>query len=368
MDVIAIYPAFNDSINEMAMVWKKLCKNGIVRCFVVTGKNDVLKKCNSTLFYENAQGLEIHRFNTPLKSNVKAITLLAKKIKPQLIFCAVSYNMPIALMIQKHTNAPIILHTEYFLNMTKILTKRHYLCIKFLLPIVHHIYKKWCFEKTTKILSSDPSDFNRDIKDQGQELRYLPWPHPTNHAYIEYESRDVNSAVYIGSLSKWKGVVNLYEFYAHLLINQPDCHLTIIGPVLDSEAKKAIKLLKQFGEQRVKVKEFCSRSEAIDLIAKAFFIFSPLDSMGWGLIGDAWTVGTPVLSIGEHYDLKDGINCYITPNPNDFVFAVRDLSNNRVLWQKLSKQGLITAQSHSLEVVASKLQNELQYVVDLIND
>lgn len=80
MDVIiAIYPAFDCSINEMAMVWKKLCANGAVRCFVVTGNNDVLKKFNSTLFYENSDGLEIHRLNTPLKSNTTAISLLAKK-------------------------------------------------------------------------------------------------------------------------------------------------------------------------------------------------------------------------------------------------------------------------------------------------
>jgi glycosyltransferase involved in cell wall biosynthesis len=359
MDVIAIYPAFDYSINEMAMVWKKICANGTVRCFVVTGNSDVLKKSNSTLLYEHSDGLEIHRFTKPLESHNTAISLLAKKIKPQLIFCAVSYNMPTALMIQKHTNAPIILHTEYFLDKEKLVNRRHYLGIKFLQSIAHYLYARWCIQKTAKVLCSDPLDFKGESVNEFEKLRYLPWPHPGGRGYTELEQRDVKSSVYIGSLSKWKGVEALHKFYAHLLRHQSDFHLKIIGPALDSEAKEAINSLKKLGNERVEIRESCTRSEALRLIGKSFFIFSPLDSMGWGLIGDAWTVGTPVISIGEHYDLKDGVNCWITPNPDDFLAAIQYLKNNPDLWQKLSTEGIKTAQSHSVEAVASILQDEL---------
>lgn len=276
--------------------------------------------------------------------------------------------MPIALMIQKHTNAPIILHTEYFLNKTQILRRRYYLGIKFLRPIAHHLYTKWCIQKTAKILCSDPLDFKRETAHEFEKLRYLPWPHPGERSYTELEHRDVNFSVYIGSLSKWKGVVALHKFYAHLLMHQPDFHLKIIGPVLDSEAKEAIFLLNKLGNGRVEIRESCTRSEALELIGKSFFIFSPLNSLGWGLIGDAFTVGTAVISVGEHYDLKEGINCYITPNPDDFVAAIQHLKNDRVLWQKLSTEGLKTAQSHTLEAVASILQDELLSLVDTPND
>ncbi|MEY3758730.1 MAG: hypothetical protein RIR39_221 [Pseudomonadota bacterium] len=365
MDVIAIYPAFNYSINEMAMVWKKLCANGAVKCFVVTRNIDSFKQFNSTLFYEPSDGLEIHRFTGSLSSHITDILLLAKEIKPQLIYCAVPGNLPIALKIQKLTNAPIVLHTEYFLE--KMLNKRYYLGIKFLLPIAHHLYTKSCIQKSAKILCSDPLDFKREISHGIEKLRYLPWPHPSELSYTEFEHRDVNSSVYIGSLSEGKGVVALHDFYAHLLIHQPDFHLKIIGPALDAEAKQAIDLLKRLGNARVEIRESCTRSEALELIGKSFFIFSPTNIGGWGLIGDAWTAGTPVISIGEHYDLKGGVNCYIAPKPDDFIAAIQHLKNNRALWQKLSTQGLKTAQAHSLEAVASILEDELLSFVDAPN-
>jgi glycosyltransferase involved in cell wall biosynthesis len=129
-------------------------------------------------------------------------------------------------------------------------------------------------------------------------------------------------------------------------MHQPDFRLKIIGPTFDSEAKQAINSLKKLGNARVEIRESCTRSEALELIGQSFFIFSPVNLWGWGLIGDAWSVGTPVISIGEHYDLKGGVNCYIAPKPDDFIAAIQHLKNNRVLWQKLSTQGLKTAQAH----------------------
>ena len=132
-------------------------------------------------------------------------------------------------------------------------------------------------------------------------------------------------------------------------------------------SKQAINSLKKLGNARVEIRESCTRSEALELIGQSFFIFSPVNWWGWGLIGDAWSVGTPVISIGEHYDLKAGVNCYIAPKPDDFIAAIQHLKNNRVLWQKLSTQGLKTAQAHSLEAVASILQDELLSLVDTPN-
>lgn len=358
MNVVAIYPAFDYLINELAMVWKDLCADGSIKGLIIAGSQDTLKNSHSASRFQQTDNLEIHRFTPPLKSHISEILSLVEKVKPELIMCGVMYNLPLALMIQKKFNAPIMLHTEYFLNKTKFINRRYYLGIKTLLPLSYYFFSNWCINNTATILSSDPCDF----KDQSKippTLHYLPWPHPAEKNVNPFPDRNINSAVYIGSLVKWKGSENLLKYYSYLLTKQPDFKLTLIGPALDTVSKKVVSTLRNFGPDRVDIREKCTRPEALELIGKALFVFSPLDSMGWGLIGDAWNAGTPVLSIGEHYDLIDGKNCIIVKSPDDFVTATKKLQQDQSLWNNLSNEGLNTVKSHSLESVASILRHEI---------
>lgn len=358
MNIVAIYPAFDYAINETAMLWKNLCADGSIKCLIIAGSKDTLKNSHNAPSYEQTDNLDIHRFTPPLKSHIAAMLLLVGKTNPDLIFCAVIDQLPIARMIQKKFNVPIMLHTEYFLNKTKLINRRYYLGIKALLPLSYYLFSNWYISKTGTILSSDPSDF-KDKSKVPPTLHYLPWPHLAGKSATALTHRDINSAVYIGSIVKWKGSENLLKYYSHLLTTQPDFKLTLIGPALDDESKKVVSAFKNFGSDRVDIREKCTRPEALELISKALFIFSPLDSMGWGLIGDAWSTGTPVLSVGEHYDLINGKNCIIVNNPDDFVAAVNRLQQDPSLWTNLSNGGLNTAQSHSLESVTSILRHEI---------
>lgn len=91
-------------------------------------------------------------------------------------------------------------------------------------------------------------------------------------------------------------------------------------------------------------------------IARALAVLSPLERGGWGLIGDAWQCGTPVIGAHSHYDLRDGSNALVAPSAEAFVSAVRRLRGDARLWQALSAGGERTARvEHGVEVVAAQL-------------
>jgi len=364
INVIAIYPAFDILINEMAMVWKRVCSGGAVQCLVVTCINDVLKNSLSRSSYESWGSLAVRRFPGPLISHGDAIVTLAEEIQPQIIFCATPANLSIARRIQKRVGGLIVLHTEYLSERKRLINRRWYLGLKCLLPVSHYLYKSWCMWKTDRILCSDPLDSNWGRGNELSSVKYLPWPHPSGGWTGDFEGRDPNLSVYVGSLSKAKGVVALSEYYSNLLRRQPDMHVAIIGPIIDAEAKSCVAELLKFGSERVDMRVSCARSEALDLIGRSLFVLSTGEALGWGLIGDAWTSGTPILALAEHYDLKAGDNCLIVPDVGSFLAAAQELKKDKSLWYTVSAGGLETAKAHSLEAVASRLFNELQTLVD----
>src|SRR5207302_1450038 len=88
---------------------------------------------------------------------------------------------------------------------------------------------------------------------------------------------------------------------------------------------------------------------------------SPHHRGGWGLIGDAWQCGTPVIGVDSHYDIREGSNALVASSAAGFVSAVRRLRSDAGLWQALSSEGQHTAEAtHGVEVVAGQLLEFLQ--------
>ena len=184
LNVLAIYPAFDPVINEMAMVWRQLCQDGQVRCTVVAGAVDKLKGQASASLVESLPNLDIHRVPaTPASKEGRALVAeIARKLKPDVIFCAVSSNMPAALEAQKAAFAPIVLHTEYFLDDTMGLPRRAYLGLQWLRPWVHRRFRERLQRQRQLILCSNPVEFEGKLPESlAAKFQYLPWPHP-HHA------------------------------------------------------------------------------------------------------------------------------------------------------------------------------------------
>jgi glycosyltransferase involved in cell wall biosynthesis len=164
----------------------------------------------------------------------------------------------------------------------------------------------------------------------------------------------------VGSLSRGKGAANLLASYAALLRAQPAFRLRLVGPAVDAEGKHASLTLQRDFPDRVSVQPRCSREEAMDLLRQSLFVFSPALRYGWGLIGDAWGTGTPVLSRTEHYDLRDGMNCLVAPDAQTFVHHATSLIEDGALFDSVAAGGRETLQTHSLDTVATILWNILQ--------
>lgn len=365
LKVLAIYPAFDPVINEMAMVWQHLCQEGQIRCTVVAGAVDKLKGRASTMPVENLPDLDIHRIPVaPACSEGQAlISDIARKLKPDVIFCAVSHNMPAALAAQKVTSAPIVLHTEYFLDDTMGLQRRAYLGLEWLRPWVHRRYRDQLQSQCQRILCSNPVEFGKRIPESlAAKLQYLPWPHPRRAADPGQATHEPNFSAYVGSISRAKGAGVLQQYFSALLVAVPDFRLSIVGPPTDKAGQAAIEALRAAGGSRVDIRSHCPRAEALELIGQSRFILSPASRLGWGLLGDAWSSGTPVIAVGSHYDIRPGENCLIAEDSASFVDQVTRLQRDEGLMHALAKAGYDTASRHSIEAVSSALIQGLELV------
>jgi glycosyltransferase involved in cell wall biosynthesis len=367
--VLAIYPAFATEINEMAMVWRHLCGNVPMQCTVVTSMQDKLKAFAANLSEEHLHNLDIYRFSGPLSTaaNRQRVLEVARQAAPQIIFCAVAHNMPLARYLQRYLQVPIVLHTEYFLDATMSLRSLWYLRIQQLKPFAQKLFRARLLNQADIILCSNPREFAPYFDSGIDKLRYMPWPHPK----LDADSSDDRATrqvprhiVYIGSFSKEKGADRLRLFLKALLEHTGNYRVTIVGPPIDSTGNDCIKAICAAGRERVEYLPRISRAEALALIRNCLAVISPGSSLGWGLIGDTWNCGTPVIAAAEHYDLHDGVDCLIADNAVDFVDAVDLLYHNADLRKRLVAGGHRTVcERHAVDFVGGVLFKELAQVV-----
>ncbi len=363
MRILALYPAFDVRINEMAMLWEHLCATHDVECAVLAGSHDVLKAHESGETTESRGRLSIYRF--PRFSADREVLERGSAFRPDIIYCAVTENMPIARALRRRTGAPVILHNEYFLDDLVFLRRRYHGGIPLLRSVTGWAGRTYLHASCSAILVSNPVEQRLPSWRAYPGLRYLPWPHPDPGPAASFNDRNLSFSAYIGSLSKGKGAGQLLTVYSALLHAHPDFRIQLVGPAVDEEGERTIKTLQEHFGNRVTVLPRCSRQEAMALLRRSLFVFSPARRYGWGLIGDAWGTGTPVLSIVEHYDLSDGHNCLVTPDSDSFVRNVAALRNNRSLFERITAGGQKTAGGHSLEVVARVLWEHLQQITNI---
>lgn len=363
LNVLAIYPAFDPVINEMAMVWRQLCQDGQVRCTVVAGAVDKLKGQASASLVESLPSLDIHRVPAApaSKEGRTLVAEIARKLKPDVIFCAVSHNMPAALEAQKATFAPILLHTEYFLDDTMVLKRRAYLGLQWLRPWVHRRFRERLLHQSQRVLCSNPVEFEGKLPESlAAKFQYLPWPHPHHAGDPIQVRREPNFSAYIGSISRAKGARVIQQYFSALFEAMPDFRLSLVGPPTDKAGMEAIEALRAAGGNRVDIRNNCPRTEALDLIGRSQFVLSPANRLGWGLLGDAWSSGTPVIAVGSHYDIKAGENCLIAEDSATFVDQVIRLQQDERLRKALVAAGSATAARHSIENVSAALLQGLE--------
>jgi glycosyltransferase involved in cell wall biosynthesis len=195
---------------------------------------------------------------------------------------------------------------------------------------------------------------------QGQPgMHYIAWPHPRWSAAPApgRQARDLDTVAHVGSLYRWKGAERLGEYCERLLRDDPQSKLLFVGPVGDAVARRAVERLRPWlADGRFRHIERVPRNVAVELIGQSLAVLTPARHGGWGLIGDAWRCGTPVIGVHGHYDLRDGANALVAPSAADFVSAVRRLRSDERLWQALSSEGQRAAESqHGVDVAGKQL-------------
>jgi glycosyltransferase involved in cell wall biosynthesis len=355
---VAIYPAFAPEINEMAVTWQHLTAAGLVECRVLAGENDILKATRSAVGVQRLPNLEIFRVPgvlTPGQLDDAAVAWAAD-FKPDVIFCALQVNVRHARRIARRCGAPILLHVETWLDST-LMARRQHLGIQALRPIVASARRVWYRRQVKAVAFSNPQEIPDLQASAG--THYLAWPHPRWSAspIQRREARALDTVVHVGSLHRWKGAERLGEYGERLLRDDPESKLLIVGPVGDKVARRAIDRLRGWlADGRFRHIERLPRTEAMEHIGRSLAVISPHHRGGWGLIGDAWQCGTPVIGVDSHYDIREGSNALVASSAAGFVSAVRRLRSDAQLWQALSSAGKHTAESkHGVDVVAGQL-------------
>lgn len=361
MRILAIYPAFDVRINEMAMVWERFCAREGNSCLVFAGARDVLKGYRSATMKEESGSLTVHR--TPALRATPENLALAATFRPDLIYCAVTENLRFARAVRRRTGAPLVLHTEFFLDDVTFLRRRYHGGIPPLRRIAGVIGRTVLHQRCDAIIVSNPAERRMQAWNAYPKLRYLPWPHPGPGTAFEVRGWDRDFSAHIGSFSHGKGARYLREYYGALLEAMPGFRLHLVGPAIDEEGAAMLRDLGgQFGD-RVQISTGCPRSEAMTLLQRSLFVFSPAARYGWGLIGDAWGTGTAVISRTAHYDLEDGVNCLVAPDTAAFIRHARALADESALRERITEGGTATVSAHAPDAVAGALAGILEGVV-----
>lgn len=358
MRVVGLYPAFDPEMNEMAVAWQRLAATGEAECRVIAGASDVLKNARSAQGVQRLPHLEVLRVPgtlAPGRLDDAAIEWAAQ-FEPDVIFCALKVNIPHAQRIARRSGARILLYVETWFDST-LMPRRQYLGIPALRPIVARAQRALYRPRVQAVAVSNPREIGDLQASTG--VHYLPFPHPhwPGAPLRTRDERSLDTIVYIGSLYRWKGAERLGEYGEHLLRDDPQSRLLIVGPVGDTAARRAVaRLERSAANPRLRHIQHLPKTEAMEQIGNALAVFFPHHLGGWGLIGDAWWCGTPVIGVGSHYDLEDGRNALLAPSAGEFVAAVRRLRSDARLWQALSSGGQHTVESkHSVDLHVSHL-------------
>lgn len=359
--IAAVYPAFDPVANELAQVWAALARDGHVQCRVIAGARDNLKGHDAQL-QASLPGIEVRRIAGSLHSRNHAPELIgddlirwAAEFAPDVIVSSCDFLADFGRRIQAMHPAPHLLHVEQWFA-PQALARREYLGIKALRPLVNRLKHRRFDAFVDHYMIANPAERQamREAADPSR-YSYVAWPHPPLPGAGEpppLEGRRADRLVYIGSMSHWKGAANLGRYIDAFLAASPNARATLVGPPGDKVAERALARLSRWGERCEHIPSL-PRSDALRLIGESLAVFCPSDAMGWGLVGDAFNMGTPVIGVGEFYELRDGANGLVAATPADLARCFETLGSDASLWHRLAEAGRrCVLEEHSPQAVA----------------
>lgn len=345
--IAAVYPAFDPVANELAQVWAALARDGHVQCRVIAGARDNLKGHAAEL-QASLPGIEVRRIAGALHSRNHGperigdeLIRWAADFAPDVIVSSCDFLADFGRRIQAMHAAPHLLHVEQWFA-PQALARREYLGVKALRPLVNRLKRRRFDAFVDHYMIANPAERGamREATDPSR-YSYVAWPHPPLADAGEpspLEERRADRLVYIGSMSHWKGAANLGRYIDAFLAASPGARVTLVGPPGDKVAERALERVARWGDRCEHIPSL-PRPDALRLIGESLAVFCPSDAMGWGLVGDAFNMGTPVIGVGEFYELRDGSTGLVAAMPADLARRFEALRTDAALWHRLAEAG-----------------------------
>ena len=324
-------------LNEYAHVLLALQKKGM-KLAVITGRSMGLKGRSQTMPYELMGGtVPVHRlFRNSLdmlyfpQRKLKEIQTIVKNLNPDLIFCSQELNMPLALMINKMTNVPIVVLVE---NAGGIfsgdigkglgLPSKFGLFLNRIGPVSG--FWAWLCKNSSALITCNPKDisFLKILSSHKKPVYYVPWPTYFHQDLPAHISKERFRGVYIGSLYPFK---NTHEFKITLprILKETNTREFIV--VGSGPHAKLIKSLQETTHNAVKYVEHLSREQALLLIASSYYGYTPVIGGGWGFIEDCWSINCPIVMTHNDSFVEDKVNALVASSEDDLIRNINRLN------------------------------------------
>ncbi|MBU1006207.1 MAG: glycosyltransferase family 4 protein [Candidatus Omnitrophica bacterium] len=379
MNILLLTPGINKKFNDNYHAYKYITESGH-RILAISNMENILKGAGAELSpeAETDDGICIRRVFKTLKEQriyypavrkYGIIKKIAEEFDPDIVFCENSINMPIAAKIKKDFSVPIVLRLEFLFDRDfpyDIIGHRRFLKNKItgdlFGKILGSLYWRWICFRADEIISHYPGDKKKTVNLSGRkkQVTYIPWP-GKEQVFKETIARHKDRAIFIGSFDAHKNFNEFSRVLPELFTRTPVKEFYFVG---SGHYSYIVKELQGSFPGKIKHISTMPRDECLKLIAGSYFCYSPAVRGGWGFIGDAWAMKTPIVVTHNHYDFKDAADSIVTSQEN-IVDRVNRLYDDSQYYSNVAMGGYNRfKEGHSAEKVGQKYLDVCSKLVD----
>lgn len=189
-----------------------------------------------------------------------------------------------------------------------------------------------------------------------------------NPNYPQKKKETKKTIIYLGALSKDKGIEDALDAFGYLFKMRQDVQFWVVGKGERHYLEHLRRKVSLLGITRVtKFFGFVSEREKYELLSKAHILINPSIREGWGFVViEAASRGTPTVAYNvaglkdSVVDGKTGLLC--DPNPKSLADKIKYLLENEKLYEVLSKNCLKQSRKFSWNTAVRKSLKLIEFL------
>ncbi|OHB62920.1 MAG: hypothetical protein A2Y76_11565 [Planctomycetes bacterium RBG_13_60_9] len=346
MRVLLLFPGelsklYNDNVYSYIAVQKSGAE-----ILAICGRRSSTKKGEPVPERENIDGMAVERLfhdaadmKRSWRQKYTEIHDLTCTFKPDIIFCSQQSNMPLAIRLRREFSIPLILLVESAYNPEKpflFVGPRRAMRSRFIATVLGRLHWRWLCYHSTSIITCNHGDVQngRIVNTCGTPITYVPWPsHRSVNSACTEKAR--HQATFIGAFSDHKNMNEFEVTIPRILSALPSLTFVFVG---DGKHRGVVVELQRKYPKQISWIISMSRNDCLRLIAGSYFAYSPAVYGGWGFIGDAWAMKTPLVATCNHYGFHDGDDCVLT-TADSIVTRIQELYADAQMYQRIQRNG-----------------------------